>query len=367
MARASRSTCFPLANPLFPARGVDRLRPFLSVFAADGSSLPFSTYLESGAVQSWAATLATNGSATVFTALATSDPSLATPGTVQPSPGGSEDALVQAIDLSDIFWVGESPRITLTPSTIEVSAIEPQGGPFPLICGRLFTCDLVDPDDQHLTHLFWEGPNGFRLSATGLPAPANQPGIVPGGVVMLGVGSHTFRLTARNESGAVGSATLTVNVRPENTFPGIDQRVVLTDPRFVGLRDLGSEFPIELTFANVSAPGLTWLLSRSDQTPRPPDGLQAGSPPVLLRHRSNAGFDGPITVCFNVRGMSFARPRDELSIYRRAGDGWVLLDPRDSSSIDQVCAGNRGARHVRHLLSAGAGHRDRADRGHWRR
>ena len=335
------SNCFPLVNSLYPRRSQFRPYPFLSVFSADGTSLLFSTLLDSAATaDSWLTTLATNGSSTIYAGMTTNDATLATAGALQTAPTGEMDALVQAIDLSDIVSNGNPPHITLSPATINVSIITPGTGAIvPLVCGRLFTCALDDPDGDLLTHLMWSGPNGFRLSSPGvLPAPATQAGIVPGGFVSLGIGTHTLTLLARDERGAIGTATLTINVSGENTFTGTAQHVVLTDARFVTdeYKPLGSERPIEVTFANVTASGLTWLESRHDATPPPPAGMQAGSPPYYYDLQSTATFTGLVNVCFNIRGMSFARANGELVIHRLDQGIWRAPD-NQAATGDQVC------------------------------
>jgi uncharacterized repeat protein (TIGR01451 family) len=340
-APCSGVICFPLVNSLYPRRFQNNPYPALSVFSADGGSLLFSTMLDKTVdAESWLSTLATNGSPVIYVGMSTNDATLATAGALQASPTGEHDALVQAIDLADITSIGDPPTISFTPSTIDVTVATPATGAIvPLVCGRLFTCTLDDPDGDSLTHLVWFGPNGYRRSNPGLlPAPANHPGIVPTDFVSLPVGTHTFTLMARDEQGNVGTATLTVNVRGENTFAGIAQRVVLTDPKFVTdeYKPRGPEHPIELTFANVTTSGLTWLDSRSDLTPAPPVGMQAGSPPYYYDVQSTATFTGPVNVCFNIRGMSFARGYDELRIHWLDQGVWRPLLGA-TTTADQVC------------------------------
>lgn len=334
------NSCFPLVQSLYPQR-FQRDRPFLSVFSADGAALRFSTFLDNtAAANSFVSAVASNGSATVYAAMFTNDGSLATPGALQPSLTGDYDTLVQAIDVADLLEPNDPPRITFTPAAVDVALMSPSGATVPLICGRLFTCAIDEPDGDRLTHLVWLGPNGYRLSNPGmLPAPADRPGILPGDFVIVPPGSHTFTLLARDERGGVGTATVTVNVSGDNTAVGSEQRVVLTDTRFVtdAYRPLGSAQPIELTFAQVTTPGLTWLQSRSDLVPAPPSDLQAGSPPYYYDVQSTAKFTGNIRLCFDIRGMSFPRPQDELQIYAATGDTWSLLANQSVPNGDQIC------------------------------
>jgi len=334
--------CFPLVNSLYPARLGDQLRPFLSVFSADGSALPFSTFLDSTPGSGgFPAAVASNGSSAVYVGTTTNDPSLGTAGSLQPSIGGSYDALVQAIDATGVVPANDPPEIAFTPSTIDLTITAPGGTVIvPLVCGRLFACILDESDGDAITQLVWSGPNGFRAAASPgvLPAPA-QPGVIPAAFASLGAGTYVFTLTARDERGGIGTGALTINVHAENTLPGSPQHVVLTDPRFMTDNDrpLGLEHPIELTFANVRTAGLTWLASRSDLTPAPPTGLQAGSPPYYYDVESNAGFDGTVNVCFDIGGASYARRQDELLIYRQAGASWVALDNQSHAVPSQVC------------------------------
>lgn len=334
--------CFPSVNALYPPRLGNETRPFLSVFSADGATLPFSTFLDNTqGSDNFPQSVATNGSPIVYVGMVTNDASLGTPGVLQPSIDGEHDTLVQAIDVTGVVPANNPPEITFTPSTLDVTVMTPTTGAFvPLVCGRLFTCGLADSDGDFITHLVWTGPNGFRaVSSGGLPAPANQPGIIPAAFASAGVGTHVYTLVARDERGGIGTATLTVNVGGENTNEGTAQHVVPTDARFVAdnYRPLGSEHPIEVTFPNVTSSGLTWLESRSDLMPPPPPGLQAGSPPYYYDIQSNAGFIGTLNLCFNIRGMSFARPQDQLSIYQASGDAWTPLVNQSRPTSDQVC------------------------------
>ncbi|HET9832704.1 MAG TPA: hypothetical protein VFP91_13365, partial [Vicinamibacterales bacterium] len=333
--------CFPAINSLYPAHSQSRSRPFLSVVSADGVSMPFSTFLDNTpGADSFATAVASNGSSVIWVATSTNDPTLATPGSLQPTINGDWDALVQAIDVTGVVPFNDPPEINFSPSTIDVSLTTPATGAiFPLICGRLFTCSLDEPDGELITNLVWFGENGLRISNPGtLPAPAG-PGIIPGAFVSAGIGTHTYTLVARDENGGIGTGTLTVNVHGENTFPGSAQHLILTDARFVddSYRPLGSEHPIELTFSTVTSPGLTWLESRSDLVPPPPAGLQAGSPPYYYDVHSTATYVDVVNVCVNTRGMSFARPKSDVLIYTLTGGAWTPLGNQYSPNADQMC------------------------------
>ena len=236
--------------------------------------------------------------------------------------------------------MSDPPSITFTPAVVNVAATGPVGGTVvPLICGRLFTCTVDEPDGEAITHVTWYGPNGFRAANPGaLPAPAG-PGVVPRTYVSLPPGTHTLTLTVRDESGAIGTGTLTVNVASVNTTPGGLQTVVLTDSKFIVNENgqFGAERPVSVTFEQVTAPGLTWLESRWDLLPPPPGTLQAGSPPYYYEIKSNAAFTGTVRVCVNIRGMSLAREQAELQLHQLVSGVWTPLTNQDAPSSDEIC------------------------------
>jgi hypothetical protein len=94
---------------------------------------------------------------------------------------------------------------------------------------------------------------------------------------------------------------------------------------------------VELTLSNVTSAGLTWLESRSDLVPAPPAGLQAGSPPYYYDVQSTATFIGGVNLCFNIRGISFARPQDQVLIYTIAGGVWTPLANHTTPNAGQIC------------------------------
>ena len=80
------SSCFRPVNSLYPPRFQMEQRPFLSVFSADGSVIPFSSFLDGTAgSNSFVMSVAANGSPIVYAAMTTEDGVLGTPGALQPS------------------------------------------------------------------------------------------------------------------------------------------------------------------------------------------------------------------------------------------------------------------------------------------
>ena len=247
---------------------------------------------------------------------------------------------MQAIDLGGLAAVSDPPSIVFTPAVVNVAATDPAGlTVVPLICGRLFACTLDEPDGELLTHLVWLGPNGFSAANPGVLPAAAAPGLVPRAYASLPPGTHTITLMARDESGAIGTGTLTVNVAGVNTYPGALQTVVLTDSKFVVNENgqLGAERPSPSRSMQVTAPGLTWLESRWDLLPPPPTTLQAGSPPYYYEIKSNAAFTGTVRVCVNIRGMSLARGQDELQLHQLVSGVWAPLTSQDAPGADEIC------------------------------
>jgi uncharacterized repeat protein (TIGR01451 family) len=131
----------------------------------------------------------------------------------------------------------------------------------------------------------------------------------------------------------------TVAAQPPANTPVGNPTIVLTDPMFVDgeARWFGSRTPITLTFSSVTAEGTTWLESRADLVPPLPAGLQAGSPPFYYDLHSTAAFEGSVAVCFDIRGMSFPRPNEELQIYTATGNTWTPLDNQNATSNGLLC------------------------------
>src|SRR5262249_20723653 len=150
------------------------------------------------------ARLAHRGSQYLYVGNATFETGLGTPGALQQFNAGGFDILLQALDISSIIPDNSPPVVTFDPPIANVTVASPQSGfQFPLICGLRFFCNISDPDGDAITDYLWQGPNGFHLPGTGS---------IPSAFVGLSAGTYTFTLTARDERGALGSGTLTVNV-----------------------------------------------------------------------------------------------------------------------------------------------------------
>ena len=317
-------------------------RPFLSVFSADGAALPFSSFLDATAgTNSFVTSVAANGSPIVYAAMDDRRWRAGTPGALQPSIGGGADALVQAIDLSafaprersagDCFHAGSGERCRDRSGRRHRGAVDLR--PAVRVHGRRTGRGIAHPRDlvTARTASALPSPAGCRHRPARAWCRARTRSLPPG--------THTFTLVARDESGAIGTGTLTVNVASVNTNPGALQTVVLTDSKFVVNENgqFGSEHPVSVTFDTVTAPGLTWLESHWDLLPPPPNTLQAGSPPYYYEIKSNAAFTGTVRVCVNIRGMSLARGQAELQLHQLVSGVWTPLTNQDAPTSDEIC------------------------------
>src|SRR5262249_11939910 len=158
---------------------------------------------------------------------------------------GGLEVLVQALDLSSITPDNSPPVVTFTPPVVAGTIASPQSGfQFPLVCGLGFFCNITDSDGDAITDYLWQGSHGLHLARTDR---------VPSAFLVLPAGTYTFTLTARDERGALGFGTLTVNVSDKNTFVSTSpQTIALTDERFFGTRP-----PASITFDSVTSPGLS--------------------------------------------------------------------------------------------------------------
>jgi len=314
---------FILVNPIYPAQFGSQNRPFLRTYTPDLSQATFSTFLDKIPGNTFPSAIATNGTQSLYLAVDTNDGSLGTPGAFHSTGLGNYDVLLRALDVTDIVAGNQPPTISFTPSNLSVSITAPnQPFVFPLACGHLFQCDIRDPDGAALTDFAWYGSNGFHLeqnnSLTGVPPSAN---------LSLAAGTYTFTLKVRDSGGAIGSATLTVNVLVQNTFQTNNPATIqLTDVLFTAPDYIykGNVNPATITFQSVLANGLTWLQSRSDLNPAPPVGMQAGSPPYYYDVHTTALFSEPATLCLDRTGMSFADPA-KVQLYELQAGVWTPL------------------------------------------
>ncbi len=332
---AADTSGFLLLNPIYPAQFSAQSRPFLRTYTPDLSQATFSTFLDKVPGNAFAAALAANGTQSLYLAVDTSDGTLGTQGAFHASGLGGGDVLLRGIDVSSVVPGNEPPVISFTPANLTVSITVPnQPVAFPLACGQLFQCNIVDPDGDALTDFAWYGSNGYSLEQTN-----SSTGVPPSASVPLTPGTYTFTLKVRDALGAIGSGTLTVNVLAQNTFQSLNnpETIQLTDELFDSPDYIykGNIHPATITFPSVLADGLTWLQSRSDLNPAPPTGMQAGSPPYYYDVHTTASFSGAATLCLDRTGMSFADPAD-VQLYELQSGVWTPL-PADVQG-NSLCA-----------------------------
>ena len=328
-------TGFSLANPIYPAQLTSENRPFLRTYTPDLTQITFSTFIDNVPGVTFPAVLAANGTQSLYVAVDTSDGTLGTQGAFHSSGLGGYDVLLRGLDVSALVPANQPPVISFTPSNLSISIIIPnQPVAFPLACGQLFQCNIQDPDGDALTDFAWYGSNGYHLEQNNSSA-----GVPPSDTLSLAPGTYTFTLKVRDARGAIGGATLTVNVLAQNTFQSLNgpETIQLTDQLFDSPDYIykGNVHPATITFPSVLTAGLTWLQSRADLNPVPPVGMQAGSPPYYYDVHTTASFSGQATLCLDSTGMSFADAAD-VQLYELQAGVWTALPA--SQQGNSLCA-----------------------------
>ncbi len=328
-------TGFSLVNPIYPAQLTSENRPFLRTYTPDLTQITFSTFIDNVPGVTFPAVLAANGTQSLYVAVDTSDGTLGTQGAFHSSGLGGYDVLLRGLDVSALVPANQPPVISFTPSNLSISIIIPnQPVAFPLACGQLFQCNIQDPDGDALTDFAWYGSNGYHLEQNNSSA-----GVPPSDTLSLAPGTYTFTLKVRDARGAIGGATLTVNVLAQNTFQSLNgpETIQLTDQLFDSPDYIykGNVHPATITFPSVLTAGLTWLQSRADLNPVPPVGMQAGSPPYYYDVHTTASFSGQATLCLDSTGMSFADAAD-VQLYELQAGVWTALPA--SQQGNSLCA-----------------------------
>lgn len=116
---------------------------------------------------------------------------------------------------------------------------------------------------------------------------------------------------------------------PTNTPSGSNIPVGLTDGTTGGT-------PVSLTFANVTSPGETTLITSSGG-PTLPTTFALGNPPVFYNIETTATFAGSINVCIDFSAVSFP-PGATLRLLHFDGVSWV--DVTTSGPSGNVICGN---------------------------
>lgn len=320
---------FPLVNSFYPSNPQFQNRPYVSVLSADGTALPFSSFMDDGngtfAVRPL---LASNNSPNLYAAQITDEDGLGTPGATQPNTGGGADLLIRKLDMTSVLPPNNPPTVSLTDVT--VVATSPNGIRFDLECHGPMQCQVTDPDGDPLVNFTWTGPNNYSSTGAGMP---------PFDRILLPIGAHVFTLEVSDSFGNTGSANVTINVLGINTDIANSGNpiTIQNDSDFFNFLHGGLRIPGRVTFAQITSPGLTWMTTRVDQNPPPPmgTGLQIGTPPMYFDIFSSARYTGNVQVCLDIRGMSFANPAG-VQIYQWQGAQWTPL-PSSPQGTD-LCA-----------------------------
>lgn len=142
-----------------------------------------------------------------------------------------------------------------------------------------------------------------------------------GGSAALSTGSTAWNsggrypLWARISGGTFTDGIfLFVPVTETNTPAGTVVPVTVTD-------STTGTTPVELTFANVSQPGQTTLIT-SSAGPTIPTAFALGDPPVFYNIATTATFSGSINICIDFSSVSFP-PGANLRLLHFENDAWV--------------------------------------------
>lgn len=119
-----------------------------------------------------------------------------------------------------------------------------------------------------------------------------------------------------------------IEVIPDNTPPGTDVLVALTDPAT-------GRILVIARFTRVTRSGISSFTSRIDGPP-PPPGYRAGEPPIVYDVTTTALFDGPAVVCLDASMQRFANPPPR--IFHFEGTSWVDRTLSIDATTQTVCA-----------------------------
>ena len=245
------------------------------------------------------------------------------------------DVFVERIDAVDPN-ANQPPTVRIFEALTTVYADSPTAGALLQI-----NAIAADPEGDPLTYS-WTGP------FTDNPVTTNNYLIAR---VPLGM-QQTVTVTVDDGHGNVVSASRTFDVVGT---PFVGTTATPVDSDINGL--VYNYAPITITATGIGAGGgNAYLRTRLDQTPPIPAHLQAGSPPIYFDLSTDAVLIAPIALCVDTRGMSFANPAN-IRLYQyqqsgrcRVGGHHIRGLPAGESAVRP----ERYARHVRHLLSAGA-------------
>jgi DNA-binding beta-propeller fold protein YncE len=116
---------------------------------------------------------------------------------------------------------------------------------------------------------------------------------------------------------------------PYNTPPGEDIFVIPEDPNT-------GEAPIGISFTNVTIGGETTL--DITETGAPPDlGFKIGNPPTYYEIETTAEYSGPITICIEYTGISFAQEENLRLFHQELGGVWTDITTSLDTENNIIC------------------------------
>jgi uncharacterized repeat protein (TIGR01451 family)/CSLREA domain-containing protein len=115
----------------------------------------------------------------------------------------------------------------------------------------------------------------------------------------------------------------------QNTQAGVNVSVQPIDPAT-------GTAPVVVAFSTVTAPGST-NVSSSGTGPAVPAGFSAGSPSIFYDISTTAGYAGPLSVCINYAGVSFA-PSNNPRLFHFENGAWVDRTSSVNTATTTICA-----------------------------
>ncbi len=155
----------------------------------------------------------------------------------------------------------------------------------------------------------------------------------------LPIGVTEATLTVDDGNGHIVSDTVIVTVAGTNTAVGTAIDMILLDDRVAEYYGF-TPGRLKLTFDSITAAGLTWMRTRTDQLPAPPAGKQLGSAPYYYDVESTSAGSGNVRICVDSTGMSFVSGQS-VRLHRLNGTAW------DDITLPSYAGGIRCALRVR--------------------
>jgi uncharacterized repeat protein (TIGR01451 family) len=221
---------------------------------------------------------------------------------------------------------------------VDVSSLDLDPGantpPTITISPRQTTVETYDPDGTivpgYLAAFDWDEDGG---TAIGIGANCTYEY----NITKFPLGTTHAVCTAMDDDGATTTEAYDVTVDPAVNTTAARTPVSLVDVSGPA-SNVHTPGQVTATFeGTVDGSGLTWLRTRVDQKPIGPlPGFQLGSSPFYYDVGTTAVTTGPIRLCFDLTGMSFAEPTG-IRLYRLSGSQWSDVTDSVDFGAGQIC------------------------------